>query len=417
MKKQKIGATLLIGAMLLSITGCGSNRAKSYSKYVKLGEYKGLEYTMDIAEVTDDQVQSRLDSFVQGLKETEEVTDRAVKDGDIVNIDYTGTMDGEEFDGGSAEGYDLTIGSGSFIDGFETGLIGHSIGDDVSLDLQFPDPYENNPDFAGKDVNFAVKINTISVENVPELTDALVKDNTDYDTIDAYKASIREELENQNKETAENNARKEVFDKAVANSEISGYDEAEVKKLIDEEFTNFKQTAESYANYGYSYEDVLSMNGFTSEDALKEGITDYVKEYLNQKMVLYCIADAEGIKVTSEETDKEVQEIMDMYSVETKEEVYEYYGEEYFEVKVLTDKVMDFLMESAVEVESTEEDTTDGTDASEEEDAEEATTEAATEAASEATEGATEETATEAEDTEAASEETTEETTTEEAAE
>lgn len=404
MKKQKIGATLLIGAMLLSLTGCGNNRAKSYSKYVKLGEYKGLEYSMDIAEVTDEEVQSRLDSFVEGLKETEEVTDRAVKDGDIVNIDYTGTVDGEAFDGGTAEGHDLTIGSGSFIDGFETGLIGHNIGEDVSLDLKFPDPYENNPDLAGKDVNFAVKINSISVENVPELTDSLVKENTDYDTIDAYKASIREDIEEQNKTTAENNAKKEIFDKAVANSEISGYDEAEVKKLIDDEFDNFKQTAESYASYGYSYEDVLSMNGFTSEDALKEGITDYVKEYLNQKMVLYCIADAEGIKVTSEETDKEVSEIMEMYSVKTKEEVYEYYGDEYFEVKVLTSKVMDFLMENAVQVESTEE-TTESTD--ENEDAADTTEAETTEEATEAdTESSSEDTS-EA-DTESSSEDTSE---------
>ena len=408
MKKQSIVAGILVGVMMLSLTGCGSNRAKSYSKYVELGEYKGLEYTMDIAEVTDDEIQSRLDSFVNGLKETEDVTDRAVQDGDIVNIDYTGTMDGEEFEGGSAEGYDLTIGSGSFIEGFEEGLIGHEIGEEVSLDLKFPDPYQNNPDYAGKDVNFLAKINSISVENVPELTDALVKENTDYDTIDAYKASIREELENQNKETAENNARKEVFDKAVANSEISGYDEAEVKKLIDEEFDNFKQTAESYASYGYSYEDVLSMNGFTSEDALKEGITDYVKEYLNQKMVLFCIADKEGIKVTSEETDKKVQEIMDTYSVETKEEVYEYYGDEYFEVSILTEKVMDFLMENAVKVDSTEETSEESGDtgetATEDASEEDDTTEQS--ASEEAKEDTSEETS-----EENASEETSEETT------
>ncbi len=410
MKKQRIGATLLVGAMILSLAGCGNNKAKSYSKYVKLGEYKGLEYTMDIAEVTDDQVQSRLDSFVTGLKETEEITDRAVEDGDIVNIDYVGTMDGEEFDGGSAEGTDLTIGSGSLIDGFEEGLIGHDIGEKLSLDLTFPDPYDNNPDYSGKDVNFAVTINSISVENVPELTDELVKENTDYDTIDAYKTSIRDEIADQNKTTAENNAKREVFDKAVANSEISGYDEEEVKKLIDEEFDNFKQTADSYASYGYSYEDVLSMNGFTSEDALKEGITDYVKEYLNQKMVLYCIADAEGIKVTSEETDKEIQDMMDIYSVDKKEDIIKYYGEEYFEVKLLTDKVMDFLMESAVEVESTEEDTTEAAD---EEDTEEETTEEETEADSEeeTTEAATEE-GSEEETTEKETDKDSEETTT-----
>ena len=245
---------------------------------------------------------------------------------------------------------------------------------------------------------------------MPELTDELVKENTDYDTIDAYKTSIRDEIADQNKTTAENNAKREVFDKAVANSEISGYDEEEVKKLIDEEFDNFKQTADSYASYGYSYEDVLSMNGFTSEDALKEGITDYVKEYLNQKMVLYCIADAEGIKVTSEETDKEIQDMMDIYSVDKKEDIIKYYGEEYFEVKLLTDKVMDFLMESAVEVESTEEDTTEAAD---EEDTEEETTEEETEADSEeeTTEAATEE-GSEEETTEKETDKDSEETTT-----
>ncbi|MBE5925200.1 MAG: trigger factor [Lachnospiraceae bacterium] len=377
MKKQRIGAIILAGAMVLSMTGCGNNKAKSYSKYVELGEYKGIEYTKEVAEVTDDDIQSKLDSFVNGLKTKEEVTDRAVEDGDIVNIDYVGTMDGEEFEGGSSEGYDLTIGSGSFIDGFETGLIGHKKGEEVSLDLKFPDEYANDPDKAGKDVNFKVTINTISVENTPELTDALVKENTEYDTIDAYKDSIRKELEEQNQTNADNNAKSDVFDKVVKNSKITGYDEEEVKKLIDDEFKNFKQTAESYASYGYSYEDVLSMNGYTSEDSLKEGITNYVKEYLNQKMVLFVLADKEGIKVTDEEIEKEVKTVMDTYSIKSEEEVYNYYGEDYFQVKLLTDKVMKFLMENAKQVESTEADTEETSEDSSEEATEEETTEAA----------------------------------------
>ena len=152
MKKQ-IGAVVLAGVMMLSLTGCGSNeKAKKYSKYVELGDYKGIEYTMDVAEVTDDQVNQQIDSFLDGLAETEEVTDRAVEDGDTVNIDFTGTKDGEEFEGGSSEGYDLVIGSGSFIDGFEDGLIGHEIGDEVSLDLTFPEEYPQNEDLAGQDV-------------------------------------------------------------------------------------------------------------------------------------------------------------------------------------------------------------------------------------------------------------------------
>lgn len=380
MKKQRVGAIVLAGMMMLSMTGCGSNKAKAYSKYVTLGEYTGIEYTKEVAEVTEDDIQTQLDSFVEGLAETNEVTNRAVKDGDIVNIDYVGTMDGEEFDGGSDTGYDLTIGSNSFIDGFETGLVGHETGEKVSLDLQFPDPYPNNEDFAGKDVTFEVTVNKISEKITPELTDALVKENTDYDTIDAYKESIKEDMEKSNESSAEQQAMSDIFDKVVSNCEISGYDEDEVKQLVDEEFESFKSTAESYENYGYSYEDVLSMNGYDSEEALKTGITEYVKNYLNQKMVLYCIADKEGIKVSSDETDKKVQEYMDTYNVETKEEVYDYFGDDYFEVAVLSEKVMEFLKENAKLVDSTEaekdktEDTAETT--TEEENENEETTEA-----------------------------------------
>ena len=408
MKKQRVGAIVLAGMMVLSMTGCGNSKAKAYSKYVTLGDYKGIEYTKTVAEVTEDDIQSKLDSFVEGLAETNEVTDRAVKDGDIVNIDYVGTMDGEEFEGGSDTGYDLTIGSNSFIDGFETGLIGHNVGEEVSLDLQFPDPYPNNTDLAGKDVNFKVTINKISVKTTPELTDQLVKDNTDYDTIDAYKESIKEDLEKTNETNAEKQAKSDIFDKVVSNCKISGYDEDEVKDLVDEEFKSFKNTADSYESYGYSYEDVLSMNGYDSEESLKKGITEYVKKYLDQKMVLYCIAAKEGIKVTSDETDKKVQEYMDTYNVETKEEVYNYFGDDYFEVLVLSEKVMDYLKDNAKLVDSTEANSEDS-EATDSKDTTEATT---TEESSES-EDTTEDTESTTEDTEATTAEDTEATTTE----
>lgn len=354
MRKQKMGAIILMGTMVLGMTGCGNSKANAYNKYVTLGDYKGIEYTKDVQEVTDDDVDQQLNSFVEGLAENEEVKDRAVENEDIVNIDFVGTMDGEEFDGGSATGQDLTIGSNSFIDGFETGLIGHNIGEEVSLDLKFPDPYDNNPDFAGKDVNFKVKINSISVKKTPELTDQLVKDNTDYDTVSAYKDSIRENLRQQNESSAEQKVQSDIFSQIVENSEISGYDEEEVKSLVDKEFDSFKQVAKNYESYGYSYEDVLTMQGYQSEDELKEGMTEFVKNYLNQKMILYCIADKEGIKVTDEETEKMIQEYMDQYTIETKEEVYDYFGDDYFEVSILSEKVMDFLKENAKLVDSTE---------------------------------------------------------------
>ncbi len=372
MKKQRVSAIVLAGIMMVSMTGCGNSKARAYSKYVTLGDYKGIEYTKTVAEVTEDDIQSQMDSFVEGLSETNEVTDRAIKDGDIVNIDYVGTKDGEEFEGGSSEGYDLTIGSDSFIDGFEDGLIGHNIGEEVSLDLTFPENY-GSEDLAGQDVNFKVTINSISTKTTPELTDDLVKDNTDYDTIDAYKESIREDLEASNESSAEQQAESDIFNKVVENCKITGYDEDEVKELVDEQFDSFKSTAESYQSYGYSYEDVLAMNGYESEDELKKGITEYVKKYLDQKMVLYCIADKEGIKASSDETDKKVQEYMDTYNVTDKDEVYDYFGDDYFELQVLSEKVMEFLKENAKLVDSTEADSED-TEEADQEDATEATT-------------------------------------------
>lgn len=376
MKKQRIGAMVLAGMMLLGLTGCGAatNKAKAYSKYVELGEYKGVEYTRTVTEIGEEQIQAQLDSFVSGLAENEEVKDRAVEDGDIVNIDFVGTMDGEAFDGGTSEGYDLTIGSGSFIDGFEQGLIGHNIGEEVSLDLKFPDPYENDPEKAGKEVNFAVTINSISVKTTPELTDALVKENTDYDTIEAYKDSIKENLEKQAESSADTQAETDIFNKVLENCKITGYDEDEVKELVDAQFEQFKQTAESYEAYGYTYEAILEANGYTSEDELKEGITEYCKSYLDQKMVLYCIAREEGIKVTSDETDAMVKEYMENYSIETEEEVYDYFGDDYFEYRVISDKVMELLKKEAVLVDSTEESSKEDAD-SEDETSEETTSE------------------------------------------
>lgn len=384
---------MLAGIMMLSMTGCGNNRAKSYSQYVTLGNYKGIEYTKTVAEVTEDDIQQQVDSFLANLAEEKEVTGRAVKNGDIVNIDYVGTMDGEVFDGGSAEGADLTIGSHRFIDGFEEGLIGHEIDEEVSLDLQFPDPYDNNPDFAGKDVNFKVTINGIKELETPKLTDALVKEQTEYDTVKAYRDSIRENLEASNEANAEQLADSSIFQQVAANCQVTGYDEAEVKRLVDVEFDGFKQTAESYEAYGYSYEDVLTMYGYETEDKLKDGITEYVKNYLDQKMIIYCIAAQEGIKVTSEETDALVGQYMASNNIESKDEVYEYfeetYGSDYFEYQVLAEKVMDFLRENAVLVDSTEGSDSDGGEDTE------ATTEADTEAEEETEESTTEEDTTE----------------------
>lgn len=366
MKKQSVGAIILAGIMVLGMTGCGNSKAKSYSKYVELGEYKGIKYTKTVEEVTDKQVDDKMTAFINGLAKKTEITDRAVEDGDIVNIDFVGKKDGEEFEGGSAEGYDLTIGSKSFIDGFESGLIGHNIGETVDLNLTFPDDYQSE-DLKGQEVVFTVTINSITVKENPELTDDLVKENSDFDSIKAYKDSIRKDLETANEKKAEQQVDMDIFNAAVATCKFSGYDEKEVKAVIDEQFKKFKEQAEQYKAYGFTYEDVLTEAGFETEDDLKEGLAEFAKNYLNQKMALYCIADKEGIKVTSDETDKMVKEYMDQYNIKTKEEVYDFYGEEYFEMAVMTDKVIAMLKENAVLVDSLDETTEETSEESSEE--------------------------------------------------
>lgn len=374
MKKQRTGAVVLAGVMLLGLTGCGAvnDKAKAYSKYVELGDYKGIEYTREVAEVTDTQIQSQVDSLLSSLTETTEVTDRPIEEGDTANIDFVGTMNGEEFDGGSGEGFDLEIGSDSFIDGFEDGLIGHSVGEKVSLDLTFPENYQSE-DLAGKDVNFAVTINSISVKTTPELTDEVVKENTDYDTVDAYKDSVRKDLEKQAEEDADSQVENDIFNKVLENSKVTGYDEAEVKELVDKQFEQFKQMAESYEAYGYTYETVLQSYGYSSEDELKEGITSYCKSFLDQKMLIYCIAQKEGIKATDDEIDAAVKEYMESYNIESEEEVYKNLEKDDFEYRVLSEKVMEMMKKEAKLVDSTEESTTES--ASEDEETSEETSE------------------------------------------
>ena len=159
-----------------------------------VGQYKGVEIEkVEVEAVTDEDIEDALNELVDEYTTTEDVTDRTdVQDGDIANIDYVGKIDGVEFEGGADEGFDLEIGSGTFIDGFEEGLIGAKVGDTVDVKVTFPDPYENNTDLSGKEAVFTVTVNSIQAEVVPELTDAFVAENTDYTTIEEYRVIVME---------------------------------------------------------------------------------------------------------------------------------------------------------------------------------------------------------------------------------
>ena len=269
--------------------------------YVTLGEYKGVEVTLDEPEITDEYLDGYIEYVQQNNAVSTPVTDRAVEMGDVVNIDYVGKIDGVAFDGGSAQGSDLTIGSGQFIDGFESGLIGKKKGEEVTLDLNFPDPYQKNPDLAGKAVQFKVKINKIS--EPAELTDAWVAENTDLKTADEYKAEIKASLTESAEMEYKNTKKSNLFQALVNVSTINEYPDELVekaKKIMEKRFeTSYAEPA------GMTLEEYWEAQDISQEDADKI-VEQSAKSSLEQSMYVQALLDAEGVVFTQEDYEKEL---------------------------------------------------------------------------------------------------------------
>lgn len=348
MKKRhylSVVAMMIIVSMIMC-TGCGSAKTLSTinpDKYVTLGEYKGITVSAEDTSVSDAELEAQIKTALEGQATKDPVTDRAVEDGDIVNIDYAGTKNGVSFDGGTGN-YDLEIGSGSFIEGFEDGVKGMNIGETKDLNLTFPADY-SNADLAGQDVVFKVTVNSISVNNVPELSDAIVPTlNANCKTVDEYKAALKKSIEDSKKTSAEQSEKTEILDKAVSNADC---DETKIPKwLVSENETQYIASVESFASqYGMSMAQYISAIGSTQEAFNKEA-EDYSRELSKKQLVIRAIAKAENIALSANEVDDEYQNYATQYGtdVETlKKEVSEDIMSQY----LLTNHVEDFLLENA----------------------------------------------------------------------
>lgn len=358
MKKGKLFLTATMCCTMLLSVGCGKKNSTDYSKYVDLGEYKGIEVTLASTEVTNDEVKNTINRTLENNQTEEEVTDRAVKDGDIVNIDYVGTMDGEEFEGGKDTGFDLTIGSKSFIDDFEEQLIGHKIGDDVTVEVTFPENYQQE-DLAGKDAEFAVKINGIKEMVTPELTDAWIteytkEDETPYTNVADYKKSVRDELVAQKIENANNKKTADVLTKIVENSKINGYPEDQIDAYVNSNLEYYESFA---AQFGTTLDGLLAQMGQTrqqfEEQTKKDG-----EAIIARQMICMLIADKENITISDEEYQTGLKNYAEKYSSEsnpyTPESFEKAYGKDVVEENLLIEKVLKFITDNAVEVEAQE---------------------------------------------------------------
>lgn len=328
-KGLRVMAAGLCAALLLA--GCGNKAEGDYSKYVTLGQYKGIEITK-VPDVTEEELEAEVASRFRDT----------VEDGDTVNIDYVGTKDGVAFDGGTAQGQSLTIGSNAYIDGFEEGLVGVKVGSTVDLNLTFPDPYKSNPDLAGKAVVFTVTVNSINGVVGAELTEEVITANTAYDSVDAYRESVREELQL----VKDNEKLTQIWAIVKETATINGYPKEEVEEYANDMKSYYANMA---AVYGMDLATLLSASGMT-EEVFNQQCQEYGQEECAKYMILELIAGKESIAVSEEEFNEEMEQAVKDSGME-KEVLLEYYGgEEQVRKNLLYNKVLEFLLETAVEV-------------------------------------------------------------------
>ena len=308
--------------------------------YVTLGEYKGIEVTAEAPAVTDEYLQSYIDYVLQSNMVTTDITDRAVQNGDFTNIDYEGKIDGVAFDGGTAQGYDLEIGSGSFIPGFEDGLIGAAIGETRDVTVTFPESYPSE-EVAGKEAVFTVTVNSIHTETIPELTDELVKGlEGNCSTVDEYRQYAYELLMEDEQSTHDSNAQMDILAKVVENSEFK----EPPAEMVTRYYDRIKSNMSSYAAmYGYDLESFMAATG-SSEEQLQESAEQASREIIAMK----AIADAENLNVTDEDMDEELAKNAGDYGYEDVEEYKKALDLKGYKEYMMTEKVLSFLLDNAV---------------------------------------------------------------------
>ncbi len=344
---------LVLGACLFAmfaLAACGSDSELSYEdydlkEYIKVGEYKGLEVADYEITVTDKDVEQQIQTTLEASATTEEIDKKTpLAEGHTANIDYVGKVDGKEFDGGSAEGYDLELGSSTFIDGFEDGLIGKKIGDKVDLQLKFPEDY-NAEDLAGKDVVFAVTINSATKKVVPEYDLDFVKNTTEYESIKEYEASVEKEIYESKEAEALSNQQTELWSKALENTEVKEYPEREVNAYIK---LNSDQMDEMAEAYGMTREELLASYEFGDEKEFAAVNEDSSKLRVKQEMLIEYITAEEGLKYTEEEKeDLQTQFEATGYTEEMIEQQTGRKMDDYLRMELLYQKVLEFLLENA----------------------------------------------------------------------
>lgn len=379
MRAKKIIAAGIMAAMCAGLmTGCSSNKSQ-FNKYSKCAvvdkaAYTDIEYVPASREVTDDDVQSSIDSFCNDNSETSEDKTSAIKDGDKVNVDYVETISGTEKD--SKTGYSLTIGNNTLGDGSDDQLIGSKAGDVKEITVTYPDDYSDTT-VAGLTATYKVTVNYISVTTVPEYTDALVKKASggEYTTTDAYTEHLREDLQTDKDKSADDEDRTSVLKAVEEKVTFDKYPEDEIKTYIQTTVDNAKQNAE---NYGIDFSTYMAyFYGCSDEAAFLEKLHTIVESVMKEKIVVSCIALDNNLIADDADVKAYRAKVVEENDLESDEDVDKYYSEDDLNFYATEENVLDFLMKRAVETTATATDA-DSESATDENTTEEGTTEEGT---------------------------------------
>lgn len=310
---------------------------------VKLGEYKGLEVKQVSAEVTEEDVETEINKMQEQNARMVTVEDRPVSDKDSILLNFCGSVDGVEFEGGKAENYSLVVGSNTFIPGFEEQLIGMNTGDSKDVVVTFPEDYHSE-DLKGKEAVFAVEINEIKETQLPQIDDEFVKDTTEFETLEELKNDIRAKAAENKKKSAEDAMKNEVVEKLAENIEVE-IPEVMVKNEVDNMLKDFEN------NLRYQGMDLNTYYQYTGTS--KEILEDQMKEDAEKRVRISLAVDAvsksEGVEATEEDMEAEYKKMADIYKLEVEKikEIFQNSQDEAIKSTIVARKTVDLLLENA----------------------------------------------------------------------
>lgn len=308
---------------------------------VEVKDYKGIEVEKVVNPVTDEDINKQLDALREKNVTVETVDDRAAENGDDVVIDFEGFKDDVAFEGGKAEDFTLSLGSGQFIPGFEDQIVGHNAGEDFDINVTFPDEYQVK-ELAGAPAVFKIKLKSISKKVMPELDDDMVKDSTEFDTVDEYKADVKKKLEEANGKHADSEVEAKIFDKVIENMT------AEIPQVMFDNRVNemISELEQRLAPQGISLDLYMQYTGQTI-DTVKKAYAEQAEKQVKLRLALEKIAKLENIEVTEDELKAEFDKLAEAYKLDV-DQIKQFIHDDDLKKDIAVGKAVDLIKDAAV---------------------------------------------------------------------